>query len=153
MILIIILSIIFTLIDQISKILIIKFLDFNSSLELIKKFFYLTYTNNTGAAFSILTGKRVLLIIVALLIIIFLFNYLRKEKPKKMLDKIAFSLVIGGSIGNLIDRIIRGYVVDFFQIKIFKYNFPIFNVADTFITIGIILLMITTFRRGKNDYR
>ena len=148
-------SIVLLLIDQISKLLVIKFLDINGGIELIKNFFYLTYTHNTGAAFSILTGQRLLLILIAVIILILIFNYIRKNKVEGKLEKIAFSLIIGGSLGNLIDRIIRGYVVDFLDFKIFGYDFPIFNLADTFIVIGVILLLITTLTRKevKHDNR
>lgn len=149
---IIILSIIFIIIDQLSKIIIVNNLTNNKSIEVIKSFFYLTYTNNKGAAFSILTGRRILLILVALIVIGVLIYYVRKNKIERKVNKIALSLVIGGSIGNLIDRILRGAVVDFIDIKIFGYNFPIFNLADTFIVIGVFLLIIEMFRKEhRND--
>ena len=132
---IIILSIVLLVIDQVSKILAVKLIDINSSIEVIKNFFYLTYTHNTGAAFSILTGQRLLLIIVAIVILVIIFNYLRKNKVEGKIDTLAFSLIIGGSLGNLLDRIIKGYVIDFLDFKIFGYNFPVFNLADIFITI------------------
>ena len=152
---IIYISIILLLIDQISKLLVVKLIDINSGIELIKNFFYLTYTHNTGAAFSILTGKRIFLILIAVVILIVIFNYLRKNKIESKVEKIAFSLVIGGSIGNLLDRIVRGYVIDFLDFKIFGYNFPIFNLADTFIVIGVFLLLIITLTRKevKHDNR
>lgn len=149
---IIILSIIFIIIDQLSKIIIVNNLTNNKSIEVIKSFFYLTYTNNKGAAFSILTGRRILLILVALIVIGVLIYYVRKNKIEGKVNKIALSLVIGGSIGNLIDRILRGAVVDFIDVKIFGYNFPIFNLADTFIVIGVFLLIIEMFRKEhRND--
>ena len=149
---IIILSIIFIIIDQLSKIIVVNNLTNNKSIEVIKSFFYLTYTNNKGAAFSILTGRRILLILVALVVIGVLIYYVRKNKIEGKVNKIALSLVIGGSIGNLIDRILRGAVIDFIDVKIFGYNFPIFNLADTFIVIGVFLLVIEMFRKEhKND--
>lgn len=149
---IIILSIIFIIIDQVSKIIVVNNLTNNKSIEVIKSFFYLTYTNNKGAAFSILTGRRILLILVAFIVIGLLIYYVRKNKIEGKVNKIALSLVIGGSIGNLIDRILRGAVIDFIDIKIFGYNFPIFNLADTFIVIGVFLLIIEMFRKEhKND--
>lgn len=149
---IIILSIIFIIIDQVSKIIVVNNLTNNKSIEVIKSLFYLTYTNNKGAAFSILTGRRILLILVALIVIGVLIYYVRKNKIEGKVNKIALSLVIGGSIGNLIDRILRGAVIDFIDIKIFGYNFPIFNLADTFIVIGVFLLIIEMFRKEhKND--
>ena len=155
MTIIIYISIILLLIDQISKILVVKLIDINSSIELIKNFFYLTYTHNTGAAFSILTDKRIFLILIAVIILIVIFNYLRKNKTESKIEKIAFSLIIGGSIGNLLDRIVRGYVIDFLDFKIFGYNFPIFNLADTFIVIGVFLLLLITLTRKevKHDNR
>lgn len=151
---IIFLSIIFLLLDQISKVLVIRLMNVNHSIELIKNFFYLTYTHNTGAAFSILTGKRIFLILIAIVILIVVFNYLRKNKVEEKLDKLAFSLVIGGAFGNLIDRIVRGYVIDFLDVKIFGYNFPVFNLADTFIVVGVFLLLISLTRKEhKNDNR
>lgn len=154
MIKIIILSIILFIVDQISKILIVKLIDINHSVEVIKNFFYLTYTHNTGAAFSILTGRRIFLILIAVAILIILFNHIRKNKVKEKIEILSFSLIIGGSLGNLLDRIVRGYVIDFVDIKIFGYNFPVFNIADTFIVIGVFLLLIETLRKErKNDNR
>lgn len=151
MAIIIYLSIILLIIDQLSKILIIKYIDINHSMELIKNFFYLTYTHNEGAAFSILTGQRLFLILIAVIILIILFNYLKKNKVEGKIDRLAFSLIIGGSLGNLFDRIVRGYVVDFLDFKIFGYNFPVFNLADTFIVIGVLLLLITLTRKEHNN--
>lgn len=150
---IIILSIIFVIADQVSKLIVINTLSKTKSVEVIKSFFYLTYTNNNGAAFSILTGKRILLIIVAFIVIGILAYYIRKTEIKENINKIALSLVIGGSIGNLIDRIIRGVVVDFLDFKILGYNYPIFNLADTFIVLGVFLLLIGMFRKDKNNDR
>lgn len=148
---IIILSIVLLVIDQVSKILAVKLIDINSSIEVIKSFFYLTYTHNTGAAFSILTGQRLLLILVAIVILVVIFNYLRKNEVEGKIDTLAFSLIIGGSLGNLLDRIVRGYVIDFLDFKIFGYNFPVFNLADTFIVIGVFLLLITIIRKEHNN--
>lgn len=147
----IIISIIFLLIDQISKLLVVKSLSINNSTEIIKNFFYLTYTNNDGAAFSILTGQRIFLIVVSIIIIILLLYYLKKNKIDNKIETLAISLIIGGSLGNLIDRLVRGYVIDFFDVKIFGYNFPIFNIADTFIVVGAFLLFITISRKDEHN--
>lgn len=149
---IIILSTILVIIDQVSKIIVTNNLTNNKSVEVIKSFFYLTYTNNTGAAFSILTGKRILLILVSLIVIGILIYYIKKTKIEKKINKIALSLVIGGSIGNLIDRIIKGAVIDFLDFKIFGYNYPIFNLADTFIVLGVFLLLIGMFRKEEKKW-
>ena len=135
------------LIDQISKVLIIKSFRVRASFPIIKDFFYLTYTHNTVAAFSILTGRRLFLIITTFIVIMFIIYYLMKNKITSKLELVSFSLIIGGSLGNLFDRIIRGYVVDFLDFRIFSYNFPIFNLADTFIVIGVLLLIINMARK------
>lgn len=77
----------------------------------------------------------------------FIIYYLMKNKITSKLELVSFSLIIGGSLGNLFDRIIRGYVVDFLDFRIFSYNFPIFNLADTFIVIGVLLLIINMARK------
>lgn len=134
------------LIDQVSKIIVINNI---TSITIIKDFFNITYVNNTGAAFSILLGKKIFLIIITLIIIAIIIYYIKKNHPKNKLETIAFSLLLGGSFGNLIDRITRGYVIDFLDFKILSYNFPIFNLADTFIVAGIILLLIEEIRKDK----
>lgn len=151
MTIIIILSIIFLIIDQITKILVVNSLVPGENIEIIKNIFSIIYTNNTGAAFSILLGKRIFLIVVAVLIIGVLLYYIKRNKIEKKRDIIALSFIIGGSLGNLIDRIIRGYVIDFISIKIGNYNFPIFNVADILIVIGVFLLLLSSRRRQSDD--
>lgn len=148
---IIILSIIFLIVDQITKILVVNSLVPGENIEIIKNIFNIIYTNNTGAAFSILLGKRIFLIVVAVLIIGVLLYYIKRNKIEKKIDIIALSFVIGGSLGNLIDRIVRGYVIDFISIKIGNYNFPIFNVADILIVIGVFLLLLSSRRRQSDD--
>lgn len=148
---IIILSIIFLIIDQITKILVVNSLVPGENIEIIKNIFSIIYTNNTGAAFSILLGKRIFLIVVAVLIIGVLLYYIKRNKIEKKIDIIALSFVIGGSLGNLIDRIVRGYVIDFISIKLGNYNFPIFNVADILIVIGVFLLLLSSRRRQSDD--
>lgn len=153
MTIIIILSIIFLIIDQITKILVVNSLVPGENIEIIKNIFNIIYTNNTGAAFSILLGKRIFLIVVAVLIIGVLLYYIKRNKIEKKIDIIALSFVIGGSLGNLIDRIVRGYVIDFISIKIGNYNFPIFNVADALIVVGVILLLLGAKGGNKHDNR
>lgn len=150
---IIILSLIFLIIDQITKILVIKILPLSGSIEIIKNFLYIIPTNNTGAAFSILIGQRIFLILITITILIFLIQYIKKNKIERKIDIISFSFIIGGSLGNLIDRIIRGSVIDFISLKLGNYNFPIFNIADTLIVVGVILLLIGVKGGNKHDNR
>lgn len=149
MLLVTMLSIIFILLDQATKYSVINYL--NKDIEIIEDFFYLIYTKNNGAAFSILTGRRIFLIIITLLIIGGLIYYIVKNKICSKIEILAFSLIIGGSFGNLIDRIVRGYVIDFISIKILGYNFPVFNIADSLICIGLFLLLIIQFRKERKN--
>ncbi len=146
----IIISIILLCIDQITKLLVVNLLTKTNSIAIIKNFFYLTYINNDGAAFSILVGKRILLILIAVLVIVMLIRYIKKNNIQNKLELVSISLIIGGSLGNLIDRVVRGYVIDFLDFKIFNYNFPIFNLADTFIVIGVFLLLLKEIRKENN---
>lgn len=146
----IITSIILLCIDQISKLLVVNLLTKTDSITIIKNFFYLTYINNDGAAFSILVGKRIFLILIAVLVIVMLIRYIKKNNIQNKLELVSISLIIGGSLGNLMDRVIRGYVIDFLDFKIFNYNFPIFNLADTFIVIGVFLLLLKEIRKENN---
>lgn len=146
----IIISIILLCIDQISKLLVVNLLTKTDSITIIKNFFYLTYINNDGAAFSILVGKRIFLILIAVLVTVMLIRYIKKNNIQNKLELVSISLIIGGSLGNLMDRVIRGYVIDFLDFKIFNYNFPIFNLADTFIVIGVFLLLLKEIRKENN---
>ena len=146
----IIISIILLCIDQISKLLVVNLLTKTDSKTIIKNFFYLTYINNDGAAFSFLVGKRIFLILIAVLVIVMLIRYIKKNNIQNKLELVSISLIIGGSLGNLMDRVVRGYVIDFLDFKIFNYNFPIFNLADTFIVIGVFLLLLKEIRKENN---
>lgn len=141
-------SVICLLLDQVSKLFITNNLILNESYTIINNFFNITLVHNDGAAWSILSGNRLLLIIIsfiALFIIYFLF--IRNKKLTKI-ETIIYGMLIGGIIGNLIDRILYGYVIDFFDFKIFSYNYPVFNIADCCIVIAAILLIIDVVKEG-----
>ncbi|NLZ75459.1 MAG: signal peptidase II [Erysipelotrichia bacterium] len=137
------------LIDQISKIAMKVISNFYSeSFTIIKDFFYITYAENTGAAFSILKGQRWFFVIMALIVCVVITFYIIKYKPKK-LEKISLQLILAGAIGNVIDRLVYGYVIDFLDFYIFGYDFPVFNIADSCITIGAVLLIISELFFGE----
>ena len=142
----IILIILFVLIDIISKYLIVRCIGLNDAIVVIKGFFNITYVRNPGVAFSMFPGNRYLVLVVSFFIIIGIIYYLYKNKPTGRLEKLGYSLILGGAISNFIDRLVHGYVIDFIDVKIFNYDYPIFNLADTFIVIGVILLIIYTWR-------
>ena len=146
----IILTFIIVLIDLLSKIVVSKYIELNESIRLIKGFLNLTYVRNTGAAFSIFDDSTFFVLVISALIIVGIILYVYNNRPSKNIEKISYAFILGGAIGNFLDRVINGYVIDFIDIKIFSYNYPIFNLADSFIVIGVIILMIYTWRNGKN---
>lgn len=139
------------IIDFISKILVKSNLILYKQIAVIDNFLYLTYTNNYGAAFSILKNSKIFLIIIGLIILIYLVLYIKKQEPKKVIEIIAYGLLMGGILGNLYDRVVYGYVIDFLDFYIFGYDFAIFNIADSFIVIAIILLFINTILGGDGN--
>lgn len=140
-----ILAICIFIIDQFSKSIVSTYLKLNESILVIKDLFYIRYINNTGASFGILSNSKTLLIILSLLAIIIILRYMNSFKKSKM-NTIGFGFVLGGILGNLADRILYGYVKDFLDFVIFNYDYPVFNLADVFIVIGVILLIISIIR-------
>lgn len=147
---IILISIITLIIDILTKQLVLYTLIEDQSISIINNFFSITFAKNTGVAFSFLDGKVPLIIIMTSIIIFYIIKYLKTTNPNKY-ESICYGLVIGGAIGNLIDRIIYGYVIDFLDFNIFGYNFAIFNLADTAIVIGIFTLIILSFIESRNQ--
>lgn len=139
-------TIIFLIVDIISKIVVSNLMNVYDSVIVIKDFFNITYVRNTGAAWSIFTGETLGIVFVSLIIISFIIYYICKNNPKSKLEKIGYSMVLGGAFGNLLDRVVYGYVIDFLDFFIFGYDYPIFNLADTFIFMGVILLIFCTWR-------
>ena len=142
-------SLIFFLIDLVSKIIILSF-ENKLPLTVINNFFTLDKVGNTGAAFSIFSGYTFLLILIAVFVLVYLWKYIICDISSR-LGFISFSMLIGGIIGNLFDRIIYGEVIDFLSFNIFGYGFPIFNLADTFICVGVFLLIIDFVRGEKSE--
>lgn len=128
--------------DQITKYIALVQLRPVKQVVLINGFFDLTYIENRGAAFGTMQGARWFFVVLAVFVVAGLaFYYHRIEKTKKTLPlRAAILLLVGGTIGNVIDRVFRGYVVDFLDFIIFGYDFPVFNAADVFIVIGTFLL-------------
>lgn len=142
----IILTILVILVDFFSKYMVSKLMTVNETIDLIDNFFRITYVKNTGAAFSIFSNNTILVIIISVVIIGFLLFYIYKNKGNNKLENVSYSFILGGAIGNLIDRLVYGYVIDFLDFEMLSYDAPIFNLADTFIVIGVILFLINTLR-------
>lgn len=134
--------------DQITKALVVNRIPYGSSLSIIPNFFKLTYVKNTGAAWSILMGNQILLIVMTFTVLVFFFLYLYKKETLSKLDILIYGGLLGGIFGNLIDRIRLNYVIDFFDFTIFQYDFPVFNVADIFIVLAGTVLIIKIFKEG-----
>lgn len=127
--------------DQISKYATVTSIAMGGRMEAIPGLFHFTYVRNTGAAFSTLQGQRWLFIVIyALFLLFFLWMILKKPLPFTKLEYWAMAAILGGGLGNLIDRIRLGYVVD--MICTDFITFPVFNVADCFVTCGAILLFV-----------
>ena len=137
--------------DQISKIIVRAYLQPKGSITVIKNFFKFTYVENRGGAWGVFGGNLWLFIIITIIALGFMF-YLMKDFDLKnnAFYSIALALVIAGAIGNFIDRIIFKYVTDFLDFYIFGYDFPVFNIADICITIGVFMLLfkILFFSKG-----
>lgn len=142
-------SIILLILDQIIKIIIQKNMSLYQEIILIPNFFSLNYVKNTGAAFSILQNNSSILLIISFLSVIILNYYIIKEKNITKLSKISFGLLLGGIYGNLLDRIIYRSVIDYLSFSILNYSFPIFNLADIGITIGVGLIIIETILKKE----
>lgn len=141
---------IFTL-DQLIKYYINKFMELNTSIKVIPNFFEILYVRNKGAAFSILEKYTFLIIIISVIFLVILDRYIKKEKSFNKLSIIALGMIMGGIFGNLMDRIIYHSVIDYLSFTIFNYSFPIFNLADIGITIGVILLIINELIKIRKD--
>ena len=137
-------SFIIFIIDQIVKLFVGFSLELNTSITVFNNFFYISNVHNYGAAFSILYGNRIFLVIVSIITLVLVYYFLLKNKKFNWFNIILYSLLIGGILGNLFDRIMYGYVVDYLDFYIFNYNFPIFNIADVCIVISVILIIIDT---------
>lgn len=140
-----ILGIVLIIVDQILKIVVSSFIPLGDSIEVIKDFFYISYVNNYGGAWSILNDRVIFLIIITMIVLFMLIRYMGNFKVN-IRNEIAFGLLFGGIFGNLIDRVCFGYVKDFLDFKIFGYNFPVFNFADVAIFFGVILLIIAIIK-------
>ncbi|MCM3726019.1 signal peptidase II [Neobacillus cucumis] len=130
------------LLDQFTKWLIVNNMFLGESITIIDRVLYITSHRNRGAAWGILQGQMWLFYVITIVVIVGIIFYLHKAARGKMLLGVSLALMLGGAIGNFIDRVLRKEVVDFIHTYIFSYNFPVFNIADSSLVIGVILLMI-----------
>ena len=149
-----IIAFILFIIDMITKIIVTSNMTVGSSINVISGFFSITYVENTGAAWGIFSNGTVLLGLLSVVFLIVFTKYILDQKSISLFNSINYALIIAGVFGNMIDRFARGFVVDFLNFQIFSYDFPVFNVADIFIVVGIMLVVIDYLLvGGKNDSR
>lgn len=127
--------------DRFTKILVVDNFSLGESKSIVDNFFSITYVNNHGAAFGIFDGKVVFIVLVSILIFAYLIYEIKKGTHNNLIT-VSISFVIGGLLGNLFDRVVYGHVIDFFDFNLFGYDFAIFNIGDSFIVIGTVLLAI-----------
>ena len=136
-------------IDLLLKYLVSTYL---TTVNIIDNFFSLTYVLNDGAAFSLFASRTYLLILIAIICLFFIIYELKNNLDDRMLS-IGYSLALAGLLGNFLDRLIDGYIIDYLSFKILGYNYPIFNFADILIVVGIVIVIIKEIlkERGKKN--
>jgi signal peptidase II len=144
-------SILIITIDQLSKWWIVNHMELYQSISVISEFFYITSHRNRGAAFGILQNQTWLFILVTSCVVIAIIIFMVKMKKETILTKTALSFVLGGAIGNFVDRVRTGEVVDFFHFQFGSYHFPIFNVADSAICVGVALFLLANLLDTKKE--
>ena len=151
------------ILDQITKALVHNLMQLHQSIEIVPNWVHLTYLKNTGAAFGFLAGNRstlrmVFFVLVSGLAIGCLLYLLKNLRPGRPAQVVSLSLILGGAIGNLIDRLRMGEVIDFIDLHWHHVHWPAFNVADSAITLGVILLLFQmihkkSFENSKSEIR
>lgn len=139
------------LLDQLTKWGIQSTIDLNESIEIIPGFFSLTYVHNTGAAWSMLEGKMIFFYIITIIFLIGMVYFYRTLDKQDWLSRIGVVLMIAGALGNFVDRLFLQYVRDFLDFIILGYDFPVFNVADISLCVGvgcIVLSMLLEYYGG-----
>ncbi|MBA6224694.1 signal peptidase II [Colwellia sp. MB02u-18] len=146
------LTLVFLVADQVTKQLIVSNMDLYQSIDILP-FFNFTYVHNLGAAFSFLADQggwqRWFFTAIAAIASIVFIVWLAKTPKQQALLSVAFALMLSGAVGNLIDRVLFGYVIDFLDFYGFGYHFPAFNIADSMIFIGAALMIFDSFKNGE----
>jgi signal peptidase II len=140
------------ILDQLTKSWAVSALELNTKIPIIENFFYLTLVYNRGAAWSIFSGNRWFLVAVSSLATIgFTFYYFKIMKSSSTFTLTGLALTIAGTFGNLIDRALFGEVVDFLDFLIIGYDYPVFNIADTSLVVGMIILVLGMYLEEKKS--
>ena len=142
--LVLLLGLAIVLVDQLTKQWIRSAFTYNDSLPVIEGFFNLVYVRNDGAAWNFLSGHGLILILISVVVLVLLVLYRRAFLQEHVLHRVLLGLMVGGIVGNLIDRIRFGWVTDFLDFQFGSYHYPSFNVADSAICIAVGLYIITS---------
>ncbi len=150
------LSLVLIVLDQLTKQWVIRVFDLYESIE-IMPYLNFTYVRNFGAAFSFLSDQdgwqRWMFTLLALAVSVILLVWLRRNPVGLWRQNFAFSLILAGAIGNVIDRLIYGYVIDFIDVYVDNWHWPAFNVADMAITVGAVLMLLEAFFEQRQEHR
>lgn len=140
--------------DLFTKHLVDSSMQLGQSHAIINNFFYFTYAHNTGVAWGMMAGRLGLFVVVALISAVVMIIFFKNTKENEALTRFGIVLTFGGMVGNLFDRITLGYVRDFIDFYIVGYDFPIFNIADIAVVLGVTLIIIEIvfeeYIHGKN---
>lgn len=135
--------------DQLTKYLVATQMSLGESIPLLGEFLSITSHRNSGAAWGIFQGRMLFFYIITVVVLIFLVYFYKSEARDNWMMQIGITLLMAGAIGNFIDRLLFQEVVDFVDILIFNYDFPIFNVADSALTVGVVMLLLEVFVTGR----
>ena len=144
------LSVLIVVLDQLTKFIVHSSMNLYDSIQVIPYLLNFTYIRNEGIAFGIyFEGAETIFIVLPILITIYLFYLLKNEEFQDKFSQIALFLIIAGAVGNIIDRIFRGYVVDFIDFHLNGMHWYVFNIADSSVTIGLIFLLYSSIIINK----
>lgn len=135
-------SLLVLLLDQWTKWLIVKKMNVHESITVIDRFLYITSHRNKGAAWGILQDQMMFFYIITVLVVVGIIYYMHTHARNEPITLVALSFILGGALGNFIDRLFRQEVVDFIDVMIFSYDYPIFNIADSFLVIGVGIIIV-----------
>ena len=144
-------TVVVLIIDQIIKLCILHFMDLYQRIIIIPHLFSLFFVKNTGAAFSILENYNFLFIGISIGFLINMFLYIRKEENNSSLFRWTLGILLGGVLGNLLDRIFYQSVIDYLSFEFFQYSFPVFNFADACISVGVCLFILHMICQQKEN--
>ena len=139
--------------DQLTKWLVMQCLEKGTSYIVVPVLFNLVHWTNTGAAWGILQEHNIFLAVFSVIFILGLYLFHHPFQPNRSLGRVAFGLIAGGVVGNLIDRIRLGYVVDFLDFHVGRHHWPAFNVADAAICLGVALYVLGSWRAEKETVK